>query len=190
MISSQWYVFVSACKNGTGCYNQIWVMRMGKQKEKEAKTNAMRMLDRKHICYEVHFYECGEFIDGIHIADQMGQSYDSSFKTLVTVGRSKHYYVFALPIDKELDLKKAAKAVGEKSIEMLPVKDINMVTGYIRGGCTPIGMKKQYDTVIHESARNYDRIIVSGGRLGTQIELAPDDLISVTGGRYEDIIVS
>lgn len=161
---------------------------MGKQKE--MKTNAMRMLDRNHIPYQVHYYECEEFIDGVHIADQMGQSYDTSFKTLVTVGKTGNYYVFALPVDRELDLKKAAKAVGEKAVEMLPVKEINRVTGYIRGGCTPIGMKKQYVTVIHESARQYDRMIVSGGHLGTQIELAPEDLLKVTGGQYADVIVS
>lgn len=154
------------------------------------KTNAMRMLDRNHIPYQVHYYECEEFIDGVHIADQMGQSYDTSFKTLVTVGKTGNYYVFALPVDRELDLKKAAKAVGEKAVEMLPVKEINRVTGYIRGGCTPIGMKKQYVTVIHESARQYDRMIVSGGHLGTQIELAPEDLLKVTGGQYADVIVS
>lgn len=154
------------------------------------KTNAMRMLDRNHIPYQVHYYECEEFIDGVHIADQMGQSYDTSFKTLVTVGKTGNYYVFALPVDRELDLKKAAKAVGEKAVEMLPVKEINRVTGYIRGGCTPIGMKKQYGTVIHESARQYDRMIVSGGHLGTQIELAPEDLLKVTGGQYADVIVS
>lgn len=148
------------------------------------------MLDRNHIPYQVHYYECEEFIDGVHIADQMGQSYDTSFKTLVTVGKTGNYYVFALPVDRELDLKKAAKAVGEKAVEMLPVKEINRVTGYIRGGCTPIGMKKQYVTVIHESARQYDRMIVSGGHLGTQIELAPEDLLKVTGGQYADVIVS
>ena len=113
-------------------------------KEKENKTNAMRMLDKNKINYEVNTYECDEFIDGVHIADMLGQPYESSFKTLVTEGKSKNYYVFAIPIALELDMKKAAKAVGEKSIEMVHVKDINAVTGYIRGGCTPIGMKKQY----------------------------------------------
>lgn len=163
---------------------------MGKKKEKENKTNAMRILEQNKVNYEVHYYECGEFIDGVHIADQMGQAYETSFKTLVTVGKSKNYFVFAIPIDQELDLKKAAKVVGEKSIEMLPVKEINAVTGYIRGGCTPVGMKKLFPTVIHESAQQYDKIIVSGGKLGTQIELAPDDLVKVCKGKYEDIIVS
>lgn len=156
---------------------------------KEVKTNAMRILDRNKIKYTLNTYECDNFIDGVSIADALGQDYGMSFKTLVTVGKSGQYYVFALPIAEELDMKKAAKVVGEKSIEMLHVKDINKVTGYIRGGCTPIGMKKQYPTVIHESAKSYDTIIVSGGRIGAQIFLAPDDLISVTGGRYEDVIV-
>ena len=156
---------------------------------KEVQTNAMRILDRNKIKYTLNTYECDNFIDGVSIADALGQDYGMSFKTLVTVGKSGQYYVFALPIAEELDMKKAAKVVGEKSIEMLHVKDINKVTGYIRGGCTPIGMKKQYPTVIHESAKSYDTIIVSGGRIGAQIFLAPDDLISVTGGRYEDVIV-
>lgn len=163
---------------------------MSKSKEKEVKTNAMRILDKHHISYEVHQYECGEFIDGVHIADQMGQAYETSFKTIVTVGKSKEYYVFALPIDREIDLKKAAKVVGEKSVELLHVKDINKVTGYIRGGCTPVGMKKLYKTVIHESAKKYDKIIVSGGKLGTQIELSPLDLAKVVHAQFADVIVS
>lgn len=156
---------------------------------KEVKTNAMRILDRNKIKYTLNTYECDNFVDGVSIADELGQDYDISFKTLVTVGKSGQYYVFAIPIAEELDMKKAAKAVGEKSIEMLHVKDINKVTGYIRGGCTPIGMKKQYPTVVHESAREHDTIIVSGGRIGAQIFLNPDDLLKVTGGKYGDIIL-
>ncbi|MDE6030708.1 MAG: Cys-tRNA(Pro) deacylase [Oscillospiraceae bacterium] len=154
---------------------------------KEAKTNAMRMLDRLKINYTVNSYECDEFIDGVHIADMLEQSRESSFKTLVTVGKSGNYYVFALPVDRELDMKKCARAVGEKSLEMVHVKDINAVTGYIRGGCTPIGMKKQYRTVIHLTARDHDKIIVSGGRLGLQLILAPDDLAAACGGEFADI---
>lgn len=154
---------------------------------KEVKTNAMRILDRNKIKYTLNTYECDNFVDGVSIADELGQDYDISFKTLVTVGKSGQYYVFAIPIAEELDMKKAAKAVGEKSIEMLHVKDINKVTGYIRGGCTPIGMKKQYPTVVHESAREHDTIIVSGGRIGAQIFLNPDDLLKVTGGKYGNI---
>lgn len=155
---------------------------------KEVKTNAMRILDRNKIPYKLNVYECEEFIDGVHIADQLGQDYAISFKTLVMIGKSRQYYVFAIPIDKEVDMKKAARAVGEKSLEMVHVKDINQVTGYIRGGCTPIGMKKNYPTVIHESAKNLEVMIISGGRLGTQIFLAPEDLRRVTKGEYADII--
>lgn len=157
--------------------------------KKEVKTNAMRILDSAKIPYVCNTYECDEFIDGIHIADQLGQPYETSFKTLVTVGKSGAYYVFAIPINQELDLKKAARAAGEKSIEMLHVKDINKVTGYIRGGCTPIGMKKLYKTFVHESARLYDQIIVSGGRLGLQIELAPGDLAKVTKAEFIDVVM-
>ena len=155
---------------------------------KETKTNAMRILDRMKIPYTLNQYNCEEFIDGVHVADMLGQSYDESFKTIVTVGKSQGYYVFALPIDKEIDLKKAAKVVGEKNLELLPVKDINKVTGYIRGGCTPIGMKKQFPTVIDESAADLPEMIVSGGRLGEQIILKPEDLLKVTGGKFADII--
>lgn len=159
------------------------------KKEKEIKTNAMRILEKNKISFGVKTYECDEFIDGIHIADKLGQPYEQSFKTLVMQGKSKNYHVFVLPIAEEVDLKKAAKVVGEKSLEMVHVKEINAVTGYIRGGCTAIGMKKQYNTVIHESAKEFDTIIVSGGRLGSQIMLAPEDLAKVTRGSFADIIV-
>lgn len=155
---------------------------------KDNKTNAMRILDKNKISYRVNTYECDEFKDGITIADRLGQSYEESFKTLVTVGKTKNYYVFVIPIHKEIDLKKAAKAVGEKNVEMIHVKDINAVTGYIRGGCTPIGMKKQYKTVIHESVKNFDEIIISGGKIGMQIMISPKDLINVTRAEVEDII--
>ena len=158
-------------------------------KDKEVKTNAMRILDRNKVKYKVNTYECDEFIDGIHIADMLGQPYESSFKTLVTVGKSGNYYVFAIPIAEELDMKKAAKSVGEKSVEMLHVKDINSVTGYIRGGCTPLGMKKQFPTVLHDSARNFDKIYISGGRIGTSITVNPDALLSVLPEQYPQIII-
>lgn len=158
------------------------------KKEKIEKTNAMRILDKNKINYEIHTYECDEFIDGIYVADKNGDSYDQSFKTLVTIGKSGGYYVFVLPIHKEIDFKKAAKIVGEKSIEMIPVKDINAVTGYIRGGCTPLGMKKLYPTVIHESAKNFDTIIISGGKLGMQILLNPEDLAKVANAKFEDFL--
>lgn len=155
---------------------------------KEVKTNAMRILERSKIPYKLNRYECKEFIDGVHIADMLGQRYDMSFKTIVTIGKSGGYYVFALPVDKELYLKKAAKAASEKNVELLPVKDINKVTGYIRGGCTPIGMKKQYPVIIHESALVFDEIIISGGRIGEQIFISPKDLLSVTNGKTADVI--
>lgn len=155
---------------------------------KELKTNAMRMLDRLKIPYEYHTYECDEFVDGLHIADQLGLSYETVYKTLVTIGKSKSYYVFVIPIAKELDLKKAAKSVGEKSVEMIPVKDINAVTGYIRGGCTAIGMKKQYVTRIDESAQKLEQITVSGGKLGMQITLSPEDLRKACCGEFAQII--
>lgn len=157
-------------------------------KDKGIKTNAMRILDKKKISYKVNYYECEEFIDGIHIADMLSQSYDMTFKTLVAVGKSMENYVFVLPIDKEVDLKKAAKAVGEKSVELLHVKDIKNVTGYIRGGCTPIGMKKQFRTVIHESILGFDEIIISGGALGVQLFISPEGLIGSIGADTADII--
>ena len=133
--------------------------------KKEPKTNAMRMLERAKIPFEVHRYECKEFIDGITIADMLNEPYERVFKTLVTEGKGGGYFVFVIPIDQELDLKKAAKAAGEKSVEMIHVKDINKITGYIRGGCTAIGMKKDYPTVLDESANAQEKIIVSGGTI-------------------------
>ena len=155
---------------------------------KEVKTNAMRILDRLKLPYTLNSYECKEFIDGVHIADMLGQDPAQSFKTLVCSGKGGGYYVFVLPVARELDLKKAARAVGAKAVELLPVKEINAVTGYIRGGCTAIGMKKQHPTVIDQSAGEFDRIIISGGRIGSQIFLAPDDFIKATGGSYGDIL--
>ena len=157
-------------------------------KEKEVKTNAMRILETMKIPYESHTSECKEFIDGLQIADMLGEPYDKVYKTLVTVGNSKNYYCFVIPIAEELDLKAAARSVGEKSVEMLHVKDINAVTGYIRGGCTAIGMKKQYVTRVDESAILLEKMIVSGGKLGLQLELAPDDLLKASQGEYADII--
>lgn len=158
--------------------------------KKENKTNAMRILDKNKISYTVNNYECDEFVDGMQIADKNGQPYEQSFKTLVTVGKSGGYYVFVLPVDKEIDFKKAAKVVGEKSVEMIHVKDINAVTGYIRGGCTPLGMKKLYPTVIHESAKDFEEIIISGGKLGMQIILNPEDLAKAVNAGFEDVIAT
>lgn len=156
---------------------------------KEAKTNAMRMLDRQKVKYEAFSYECDEFIDGIHSADKIGASYDQSFKTLVMEGKSGGYFVFVVPIEKEVDRKAAAKAVGEKTVDMIHVKDITKITGYVRGGCSPLGMKKLFPTFIHNSAENFDKIYVSGGRIGTTICLDPKELAEVTRAQFADIIV-
>lgn len=155
---------------------------------KEQKTNAMRILDKNKIAYTVNTYECDEFIDGVTVADQLGQPYESSYKTLVAVGKSGGHYVFVLPIAEELDLKIAARAVGEKSVELIHVKDIFALTGYVRGGCTPIGMKKAFPTVIHDSVTGFDTVIISGGRIGAQIIIAPADLVKVTRAKVADII--
>ena len=133
-------------------------------KQKEVKTNAMRILESMKIPYQQYTYECEEFVDGLQIADQLGLPYEKVYKTLVTVGNIKDYFVFVIPIAEELDLKAAARSVGQKSVEMIHVKDINAITGYIRGGCTAIGMKKQYVTRIDSSAEHLEKIIVSGGR--------------------------
>lgn len=157
-------------------------------KSKEVKTNAMRILEKNKIDFKHYTYECDEFIDGGQTADLLGLDHSKVYKTLVTVSNTKEYFVFVISIDDELDLKKAAKAVGQKSLAMIPVKDINNVTGYIRGGCTAIGMKKQYKTTIHTSAETLDTMIVSGGRIGSQIELTPGDLCKVVNGQFADIV--
>lgn len=154
---------------------------------REAKTNVMRILDKNKINYRAISYECDEFIDGLHTAEMTGVPVEASYKTLVMVGKSKTYYVFVVPIAEEVDLKKAAKAVGEKSLEMIHVKDLTKITGYIRGGCSPIGMKKQFATVIHASAREQEEIYISGGRVGLTICLAPQDLMRVIPAQYADI---
>lgn len=156
-------------------------------KNKEVKTNAMRMLEREKIPFTHYTYECEEFVDGLQIADKLNLPYEKVYKTLVTVGSSRNYFVFVIPVAKELDLKKAAKSVGEKSVSMIPVKDINGVTGYIRGGCTSIGMKKQYVTRIEQAAEKLETMIVSGGRIGSQIELKPEDLCKAARAEFADI---
>ncbi len=159
-------------------------------KQKEVKTNAMRILESLKIPFTHYTYECDEFVDGLQIADKLNLPYEKVYKTLVTEGNDKNYYVFVIPIAEELDLKAAAKSVGVKSVEMIHVKDINKITGYIRGGCTAVGMKKQYVTRIDSSAKAQPTIIVSGGRIGSQVELAPDDLCKASKGEYADIIRS
>ncbi len=169
---------------------RIAVLRKGKEvaKAKEVKTNAMRILDKLKIDYTHYTYECEEFVDSIQLADQLKMPHEKIYKTLVTKGNSKNYFVFVIPIEAELDLKKAAKSVGEKSVEMLHVKEINEVTGYVRGGCTSIGMKKQYVTRISDTAKDRETIIVSGGRLGSQIELKPEDLCRAAQAEFGDIL--
>ena len=157
---------------------------------KELKTNAMRFLDTKKIAYEVQAYQCDEFIDGVHVAEKLGQPLDETFKTIVAQGKSGSYYCFLLPVAEELDLKKAAKSVGEKSVELLHVKDITKITGYVRGGCTPIGMKKQFMTVVHSSAQELEKFYISGGRIGMQIHLSPTELVNAINGKFEPIILS
>lgn len=156
-------------------------------KNKEIKTNAMRILDGLKIPYESFFYECDEFIDAGKIADLLELKHELVYKTLVTRAASKNIYVFVIPIDKELDLKKAAKVVSEKNLEMIAVKEINAVTGYIRGGCTAIGMKKKYVTHIDDSAQNLTQMVVSGGKIGVQLKLAPQDLAHACEGKFADL---
>lgn len=156
---------------------------------KEAKTNAMRFLEKCGIEYTVQTYQCDEFIDGIHTAEKLGQPLEETFKTLVAHGKSGAYYCFLLPVAEELDLKKSAKSVSEKSVELIAVKDITKITGYVRGGCTPIGMKKQFMTVIHDSAENMELFYISGGRIGTQMRLSPALLVKAINGKFSDITV-
>ena len=161
-----------------------------KSKEKETKPNVMRMLDKAGISYIAKSYEHrdDEPFDGASVARSLGEDPAEVFKTLVTRGKSGDYFVFVLPVEQELDLKAAARSVGEKSVEMIHVKDINKVTGYIRGGCSPIGMKKQFVTVIDSSAESLDTFHVSGGKRGTQVELSPRDLAGLIGAKFENIV--
>jgi Cys-tRNA(Pro)/Cys-tRNA(Cys) deacylase len=151
------------------------------------KTNAMRTLETAGINYTAHEYESDGAIDGVSVANKIGKPVDQVFKTLVAQGASREYYVFVIPVALELDLKAAAKAVGEKAVEMIRVADINKVTGYIRGGCSPVGVKKQFRTVIDSGCILQETIIVSAGKIGHQIEVAPDDLAGLIGAEIEDI---
>ena len=154
----------------------------------EAKTNAMRMLDREKIPYSVHTYDNSDGkIDGPSVAAKIGQDPKRVWKTLVTKGSSGGYFVFVLPVELDLDLKKAARAVGEKSVSMIRVDEINKVTGYIRGGCSPVGMKKLYPTVFDRRVEDLPTVVVSGGRIGTQIEVEPDALLKAVKAVTADI---
>lgn len=162
---------------------------MGMRELKVSKTNAMRLLDSKKIPYELITYESKDGkIDGVSVAEKIGKDVNSVYKTLVAQGNSKNIYVFIIPVNDELDLKKGAKAVNEKKIEMIPVKDIQKWTGYIRGGCSPIGMKKTYPTVIDESATSLETIVVSGGKIGVQVELTVANLQEITNATFVDVV--
>ncbi|MBP5265546.1 MAG: Cys-tRNA(Pro) deacylase [Lachnospiraceae bacterium] len=154
---------------------------------KDDKTNVMRVLDGKKIAYTSHMYEPDATMSGAQIAALLGEEADKVFKTLVTRGKTGAYYVFVIPVEKELDLKKAAKAVSEKSIAMIPQKELLPLTGYVHGGCSPIGMKKSFPTVIHETAQNYEKIFFSAGKVGYQVEVAVTDLERVIRYTLEDV---
>ena len=155
--------------------------------KKESKTNAMRILERMKIPFTHQEYECDEFTDGSSTADRLGLPHEQVFKTLVTVGADKQNYVFVSPVDEELALKKCAKSVGAKSVQMIHMKELFPLTGYVRGGCTAIGMKKQFVTRIDETAQLFDEIYISGGRIGCQIRLAPDDFCKASGAEYAEL---
>lgn len=153
------------------------------------KTNVMRILDSNNINYNVFTYDNKDGkIDGISVAEKIGKPVEVVYKTLVTQGASKEIFVFVIPVNEEIDFKKAARVANEKNIDMINVKDINKFTGYIRGGCSPVGMKKNYRTFINKTAETLDEIVVSGGKIGVQIQLNPQNLINIVGGSYEDVI--
>ena len=158
-------------------------------KHKEEKTNVMRVLDQKKVPYTAHTYPADGPIDGVSVAGFLGQDPERVFKTLVTKGSTGAYYVFDIPVAENLDLKKAARAVGEKSIAMLPQKELLGLTGYVHGGCSPVGMKKQFPTVFHETALGYDTVCVSAGKIGAQVECDPKALIDLLRAKTADIIV-
>ncbi|MFE4521029.1 Cys-tRNA(Pro) deacylase [Cytobacillus firmus] len=155
----------------------------------KGKTNAMRMLDAQKVVYELITYESQDGkIDGVSVAEKIGKDPKAVYKTLVAHGVTKQVFVFIIPVTEELDLKKAAKAAGEKKVEMIPVKDIQKLTGYIRGGCSPVGMKKLYPSFIDAKSEELDLIIVSGGKIGMQMELKVDDLQKAIGAKLADLI--
>lgn len=155
----------------------------------EVKTNVMRILERQKIAYNHYCYEGTGAVSGIEVAAALGEDADRVFKTLVMVSKSRRYYVFMIPVAAELNLKKAAAAVGEKDVEMLKQKDLLPLTGYVHGGCSPIGMKKQFPTVIHSSAENYATIIYSAGKVGYQVETSLAGLRKIIGCVTADIIM-
>ena len=158
-------------------------------KEKDNKTNVMRVLESSGVTYTAHTYPTDGAIDGVSVARMLGQDPDCVFKTLVTRGASGAYYVFDIPVAENLDLKKAARAVGEKSIAMLPQKELLPLTGYVHGGCSPVGMKKQFPTVFHETVEIIDTIMVSAGKIGAQIECEPTALLALLDAATADVTV-
>ena len=155
--------------------------------KKETKTNAMRILERMKIPFTHREYECDEFTNGSDVATKLGLPHEKVFKTLVADGSDRQKYVFVIPVDAELDLKKCARSVNVKSVQMIHMKDLFAATGYVRGGCTAIGMKKQFATRVDKSAGEQDEIYVSGGRIGSQICLRPDDLLKAANAEYADL---
>ena len=152
------------------------------------KTNVCRVLDQKKIAYELHSYDADPALTGVDIAGILGEPVECVFKTLVTIGKTGEHYVFVVPVKEELDLKKAAKAAGEKSIEMIKQKDLLPLTGYVHGGCSPIGMKKAFKTFMHETAVGFEKVFVSAGKVGFQIEINPNDLMKVANIKAAEII--
>lgn len=157
------------------------------KKEKLQKANAMREVETSGFDFDVHTFDCDEALSGVEVAAILNEDPDRVFKTLVTQAKSGEYYVFMVPVALELDLKKAAASVGEKAISMIPAKELLPLTGYIHGGCSPIGMKKRFCTTIDETATLFDTIYFSAGRIGAQIEMAPDDLVNMISAQYADL---
>lgn len=162
---------------------------MSKNKDKAEKTNAVRLIEKAGIDYTTHTYDVSDGqLDGVSVARKTGMQVDKVYKTLVTVGQSKEHYVCVIPVEKELNLKKVAKFFGEKKIEMIHQKELLPLTGYIHGGCSPVGMKKPFDTCIDESALEHETICVSGGKIGLQVELNPEDLAMITSADFGELV--
>lgn len=162
---------------------------MAKHRDSETKTNALREIEAAGVPFTYRTFECPNGVGGMEVATYLGEDPDRVFKTLVTQGKSGEHYVFMVPVSCELDLKKAAKAVDEKAVSMIKSKELLPLTGYIHGGCSPVGMKKQFVTTIDETAQLYDTIMFSGGRIGCQVEMAPDDLATLVPLTFADITV-
>ena len=157
-------------------------------KKNDIKTNAMRILEKNKISYDAISYEVDEFVDGVHCSEISGAPVEESYKTLVMRGKSNQFYVFVIPVAGEVDLKAAARAAGEKSVEMIHVKELTPITGYVRGGCSPLGMKKQFPTIIDASAESLEQFYVSGGKIGLTLHLAVSDLQKVTRAVFADVV--